>query len=146
MGDLNTSTRSVKVIPFEAWHVKLIHNPRNDAACFAFGADMDTLRACEQDGRCASVFLGNRLLGCGGIIRSEGLDWLWMLCDEEASRYPILLHKVCLRGIAQAQAPAALVSSGDTRAMRWIKRFGFRGSALVSVHPEVPKYIKYARR
>jgi RimJ/RimL family protein N-acetyltransferase len=86
--------------------------------------------------RCLTAVVDGRVIGIGGIVHApDGTVWASVLMAAEAQRYPVAIHRAGRAAIAMfrqlgLRRVLAAAERNNLKAERWLRRLGFRETAL----------------
>ena len=84
----------------------------------------------DDPGVAFTLFDGDKLLGCGGLVPMGDTVGAWLELSDEIRARPVTLHRLIRRILAVQKATwpmpiVAVVRSDFATARKWIERLGF---------------------
>jgi len=148
--DVLPSHPAVTWVPFHTAHAMLMNiKSQNMDVLSKMVPVHQMLEMQAMYGQAVTAILHGKPAACFGSIRIwHGVEELWMLSEERARKFPVLMtkagkyfadYRVIAGNLHRLQIT---VRSNDPRAIQWAKRIGFEAEAVLQKYgPDQMNYI-----
>jgi hypothetical protein len=145
---------SLKIAPFEAWHLERLEARRFEAQELACLGDVKRRAVFYQQAGPAwtGLYDGEIMACCGVIILWAGVAEAWLVTTNLCEQHRLSFHRAIKQNLARLIADMGLqrlqaaVHAEHVVSQKWVERLGFSHEGLMAAYgPDGSDYVRYAK-